>query len=351
MHAQARVDGTTPRSGSRPLVGSLLRLAGLLGLAAVLAAVVVFSLWAGTLEITPEELWAVFTGTGREVHELVIWELRAPRAGLAVAVGAALGVAGALLAALSRNRLADPVFGGAGFTSAAFVVLAVGAFRLTDFHAYIWFAFLGAALALIVGHFLPATRAPGHPLKRAFAAAGVSLTLAVVVHIATTRAPDTFAGSRMWVFGSLNAATGDRLAALAPYLGAGLLFAFVLMWPLRRIDAPGATRFAGEGGRNTLIRAGVALTLVILCGAATAATGPIAFLGLAAPALARMLVGDDVRWIAAYSAFLGPILLIAADLAGRTLDTTRELEAGLVTAVVGVPLLIVLAWRMRAGRT
>ncbi|WP_425565484.1 FecCD family ABC transporter permease [Pilimelia columellifera] len=279
----------------------------------------------------------------------VVARQRVPRTVLAIAVGAALGVAGALMQALTRNPLADPGLLGVNGGAAAAVVSAISFLGLTSPLEYIWFAFAGAGAAAVIVYTIGATGRATGPVRLALAGTAVSAALIAytwAVQLADDKALDQF---RFWIVGGLAGRGLDVLVPMAPFLALGVLAGLALAWPLN-VLALGDDTSRALGLRLGHTRLAAAGVITVLCGAATAAAGPFSFVGLAVPHAARALVGPDQRWVLAYSALLGPCLVLAADVTGRVLLDLGELEAGLVTAFVGAPLFIALIRRRRMAQ-
>ncbi|MGO2658800.1 FecCD family ABC transporter permease [Mycetocola reblochoni] len=350
--APARV-GAEPRRSTRPrrrgrVTGG--RRALLLGgLVVGLAAVAVLSLGVGTRAVSPEQLLAVLSGSpvDDEVRHVVV-EMRGARATLAVLVGAALGVAGALIQALTRNPLADPGILGVNAGAALAVTIGVGTLGIgVGTGATVWFAFAGAAAATLMVTLLgSAGRAAATPLRLTLVGVALAAVLLGITTAITLLDPATFDSMRGWRSGSVADRGWPVVAAIIPAVAAGLLVAGLAARPLNALalgdDVAVSLGVGVVGGRIAVIAA-----LTLLAGAATAAAGPIAFVGLMVPHAARWIVGQDQRWVLAYSAVLGAALMLLADMLGRVALGVQEVPAGVITAVLGAPVLILLARRPR----
>jgi len=337
------------RSGARP--GSAARALGLVGLVALAVLVLLISIGIGSRDIGLAQSWSLLWGgdggdaTGTEAA--IVRDLRLPRGLLALAVGAALGLSGAVMQGLSRNPLADPGLLGVNAGAATAVVIAIGAFGIGTVTGYVWFALVGAALAMVAVHVLGATgRSSGTPDRLVLAGAAVTAVLIALVNAALVLSPRTFDSFRFWNLGSLSGRGVDVLFAVAPFIAVGVVAAFAMARALDTLvlgDRAG-TALGLDVGR-TRVYAGVAAT--VLAGAATAAVGPIAFLGLAVPHAVRFLVGPAHRWVLPYTAVLGAIVLLVADVVGRVLAPPGEIQVGVTTAVLGVPVFVALCRRRR----
>jgi len=282
-------------------------------------------------------------GSAGDYGQAVVWEQRWPRTLTGLAVGAALGAAGGLMQALTRNPLADPSVLGVNAGAAFALVTVLSFWPLGDPQSQLVVALAGAAAAACLVWTLGSGGTKG--------ASGASLALAGVVLTALLNAwnsalllqnHQTLDTVRSWMAGSLSGRSMETLASLAPWLGAGLLATLALgryldLWGL----GPDAARSLGV--RIGLVR-NLTLGLVVgLSAVAVALAGPVGFVGLAVPHLARALVGPHQTDILGASMLLGPLLLLGADVAGRVVLPPNEIPVGIVTALMGAPLLVVLA--------
>ncbi|HEX5741859.1 MAG TPA: iron chelate uptake ABC transporter family permease subunit [Pilimelia sp.] len=317
--------------------------------AALLALLALVSVAVGARTLPLSTVAAALWAPDGSFDATVVVGQRVPRTLLAAAVGAALGVAGALMQALTRNPLAEPGLLGVNGGAAAAVVSAISFLGLTSPLAYVWFAFAGAAAAAVVVHTIGAAGRAGGPVRLALAGVAVSAALlaySYAVQLADDKALDHF---RFWVVGGLAGRDVGVLTSLAPFLAGGLAAGLALARPLN-VLALGEDTGRALGLRPGRTRLAAAGAVTLLCGAATAAAGPFSFVGLAVPHAARALVGPDQRWVLPYAVLLGPCLVLAADVAGRVVLAEGELEAGLVTAFVGAPLFIALVRRRKLAQ-
>jgi iron complex transport system permease protein len=329
---------------------TLPRLAALPLCATVLCAVALLSIVVGAKAIPLGDVVAGLLGDDGSESAAIVRELRVPRTLVGLAVGAALGLAGALMQALTRNPLADPGILGVEAGAAAAIVAAIGAFGLTEPRAYVWFAFIGAAVASVVVYVLGSRgRAGATPVRLALAGTAVAAALTAFTNGMTLLDPEAFDEFRHWSVGSLAGRDLEILEEVGPFLLAGALIALALARPLNAL-ALGDDSGRALGARVGRTRALGALSITLLCGAATAVAGPIAFVGLTVPHMARAIVGADQRWVLAYSALLAPVLLLTADIVGRVVVAPAELEVGIVTALIGAPVFIALVRRKRIAQ-
>jgi iron complex transport system permease protein len=320
-------------------------------IAAVVALVVVLllSLAVGTRDIPLSTVWGAVTGSGTGKDASIVLSLRVPRTVLGLLVGGGLGVAGALIQAVTRNPLADPGILGVNAGSAFAVAIAVGVLGITAPLGYVWFAFGGALVTTVVVYLIgSAGRGPVSPARITLAGVAIGAVLAGITSAMLLADPRGFQSMRAWEAGTLADRGWEVVVATGPFLVAGVVLSFFLGHSLNAIAlGDDLAQSLGAKVLRTRILALVAITL--LSGAATAMAGPIAFVGLMIPHVARWLVGPDQRWIVAYSLVLGPILLLASDVLGRVLLRPAEIQVGIVTAFIGAPVLIALVRRQRVS--
>ena len=277
----------------------------------------------------------------------VIWDLRWPRTLTGLAVGSALGAAGCLLQALTRNPLADPSILGVNAGAAFAIVGAVTLFRAADPTVLFLVALAGAAGASTLVWVLGSGgRGDGSPVRLALA--GVVLTALLgswtsAVLLQDNQSLDTV---RTWLAGSLAGRGLPLLGALAPWWAAGLVAALALA---RSLDVMGLGDESARalGLRVTLVRQATLATVIGLTAVAVSLAGPIGFIGLAVPHLARALAGPNLTRNLPFGLVLGPLLLVGADVVGRLVIAPSEVPVGIVTAAVGAPFLVALAVRGR----
>ncbi|MBE1487273.1 FecCD family ABC transporter permease [Plantactinospora soyae] len=325
------------------------------GIVLVLFAAVVLACLASVLigakNVPPGEALRALTGD-RSGDALLVAELRFPRTLLGLLVGIALGVAGTLAQELTRNPLGDPGLLGVSAGAALSVAASIGVFGLTSPYQYVWFAFIGAALAgALVYAIGGAARASAHsggasPVKLALAGAAVTALLMSLTHALVLLDVRTFDQYRFWAVGSLAGRDGALAGQLAPFVLAALVLTAVIV-PRMNALALGDELAGSLGVRVGVTRLLGAVAVVLLTGAAVAAAGPVTFVGLVVPHLVRPFTGPDLRWLLPGAGLAGAALLLGADTLGRLLDHPGEVQAGVVTAMIGAPFLIMLVKRGR----
>ncbi|AMD60393.1 ABC transporter permease [Agrobacterium tumefaciens] len=336
--------------GTGLTISNTTRLTGLLLGFVVLVAVSLASLLVGARPIAVstalDALFAYVTGSAEHI---IIRDYRLPRTLLGLLCGAAFGVSGALIQAVTRNPLADPGILGVNAGAAFFVTLAVGLFGFHSIDAYLWFAFLGAILVTLAVYALGAAGRDGAtPVRLVLAGVALSAVLGGIGSAITLLDPQAFDSMRFWSIGSVAGRNMEIVATVAPFISMGLVIALVASRSLNAVAL--GDDLARSLGIN-IFRARI-LTLVavtLLAGAGTAAVGPIGFVGLMVPHVVRWFVGPDQRWIIPLTMIYAPILLLSADIVGRLVLFPGELEAGIVTAFIGAPVLILLARRRQAS--
>jgi len=316
-------------------------------LLALLALAVALSIAVGARSIALPEVWSALFSPGDSDDDVVVRSLRLPRTALGLAVGIALGVSGALIQGHTRNPLADPGLLGVSSGAAFAVCVAVYAFDVTSVGGSVWFGMAGALVASVVV-FVIGTRgvSGGTPVTLALAGAAVTALLASLTSALVLTDETTLNAYRFWVVGSLVGRGGDALPQVLPFLVLGLLLAAVNAPALNTL-ALGEDVARGLGQRIGGARAGGIAAVTLLTGAAVAVTGPLAFVGLVVPHLARAMTGPEHRWLLPYAGLIGAVLLLAADVLARIVARPGELPVGLVLAVVGAPFFVALIRRRR----
>lgn len=334
-----------PRPATRPLParrpGGLRAAVGVLVVA--LAGGVAASVLLGSVPVA----WSAVLDTANPDHPIAA--ARLARTCVAVAAGASLGLAGACLQGLTRNPLADPGILGINAGAALAMIVAIAFLGLSDLSAYVWFAFLGAAVAaVVVQGIASAGREGATPVKLVVAGAAVtaavsSWTSAVLL---TDRATmETF---RFWQVGTVGGRGYDVLLPVLPFLLLGALLAALATRALDSL-ALGDDLASGLGRHPARDRAAAGLAVVLLAGGATALAGPVAFVGLVVPHLARTLTGPGHARLLPLSAGYGAALTVLADTAGRVVLPPAEVQVGIMTAALGAPAFVALARRSRIG--
>jgi ABC-type Fe3+-siderophore transport system permease subunit len=320
--------------------------------AALVALVVIAALASiavGTRSLGPGEVWrALFDSSLGSEEAVIVRQLRVPRTVLGLMVGLALGAAGALMQGHTRNPLGDPGLLGVTAGASFAVVVAIAAFGVATPAGYVWFAFVGALAGTVLVYAIGAAgRGGATPVTLALAGAALSALLYALVRAILVSDQQTLDSFRFWVVGALAGRGSDVAGQVAPFVVAGLLLA-VVNAPSLNLLGLGEDVARGLGQRIWPARGVGLAAITLLTGAATAACGPIAFVGLVAPHVARSFTGPDHRWLIPCSALLGAAMLLTADVLGRVVARPAELQVGIVLALVGAPFFIALIRRRRA---
>ncbi|MER6254225.1 iron ABC transporter permease [Streptomyces sp. NPDC001584] len=326
------------------------RVVGSVTLVLVLVAAVVVSLAVGARALTPAEVWRGLSAApdpDQRLTEirLIVRTVRVPRTVLAVVAGVALGVGGALIQGYTRNPIADAGLLGVNSGASFAVVLVIALFGFANPFQYVWFAFLGAAVAGVVVFGLASIgRGAGNPLTLALAGQGVTVFLAAMTTAVALSDKASLNALRFWNAGSVAGVGFDVIWPVIAFIGVGLVLALITLPALNLLNL-GDDVARGLGVNIVLSRTIGIAAVTLLAGAVTAACGPIAFLGLMVAHMARYLTGPDYRWLVPYAGLLGAIVLLVCDIAGRLLVRPGELDAGVVVALLGAPFFAALVWR------
>jgi iron complex transport system permease protein len=251
---------------------------------------------------------------------------------------------------VTRNPLADPGILGVNGGAALFVVVGIHWFDVATLSGYVWFAFAGAAVAAVVVYAIgSAGREGATPVKLALAGAAVSAMLASATTAVLLIDASTLDQYRFWAVGSLAGRSTAIVTQVLPFFLVGAAIALASGRLLNALSL-GDDVARSLGQRVGLARAVAALGVVVLCGTATAAAGPIVFVGLAIPHVARAITGPDHRWILPYAMVLAPVLLLGSDVVGRVVAPPAEVQVGIITALVGAPVFIALVRRRKLAQ-
>ncbi|AQS65837.1 iron ABC transporter permease [Streptomyces pactum] len=339
----------------RPLPGGTTearrrRVVGLGVLAVILVAATAASLAVGARALSPAEVWhglLAAPDSDQRLTEirLIVRTVRVPRTVLAVVAGIALGVGGALIQGYTRNPIADTGLLGVNSGASFAVVSGIALFGFTNPFQYVWFAFLGAAVAGVVVFGLSSIgRGAGNPLTLALAGQGVTVFLAAMTTAVALTDKASLNALRFWNAGSVAGVGFDVIWPVTAFIAIGLVLALTTLPAVNLLNL-GDDVARGLGVNIALSRTVGIVAITLLAGAATAACGPIAFIGLMVAHVARYLTGPDYRWLVPYAGLLGAVVLLVCDIVGRLVVRPGELDAGVLVALLGAPFFAALVWR------
>lgn len=315
------------------------RFAALTGVFAVLLALIVASLGIGAQRIAPAEIWSAFSDYTGADAQVIVRDVRLPRTLLAICVGAALAVSGALVQTLTRNPLAEPgvlgVTEGAGFAIIIGQLAGLGAGQ----GGRLLLAFAGSVLAASLVYGVGRTS----PLRLVLAGTALMYVLAGIALGLRLLLPDVFDRYRFWAIGSLSGREQMSFWLPLTVIAIGLIGALLVSGPLSAL-ALGEHVAHSLGAHVVRTRVIVLAAVTLLAAAATAVAGPIVYVGLIVPHLARRFAAGSIRWLLAFTLLLGPVLLLAADTVSRILLPNGEVPVAVVTAFIGGPALM---WTIR----
>ncbi|CAM3840814.1 putative siderophore transport system permease protein YfiZ precursor [Vibrio aerogenes CECT 7868] len=280
-------------------------------------------------------------------QHLLVHYLRVPRTLLAIVVGVAAGGAGVLMQALTRNPLADPGILGVNAGAMAAIVMAIAGLDMVDVSHYMWFGMAGAAVSGIAVYFL-AGGSRMNPVRIVLAGSAVTVVLLALTHIITINShQEVFEQFRHWTVGALQGRGYPVLIPVSVLVAAGALLALSLASVLNTVVL-GQDLGKALGASPVRVWLLASLAIILLAGASTAAVGPISFLGLTAPHLARFFVGSDHHRLLPFSMLIAAVLLLIADIAGRLIGYPGEISVGIMVALIGGPFFVFLVrkWKL-----
>jgi len=345
------VTTTAPRLDPTPDVTrrgrpASVRVTWLLVVLVMLTGVAVASVAFGVRSVGWSDLLVGVAGGDEDIAQAAVAK-RVPRTVLAMIVGAALGLAGAVMQGVTRNPLADPGILGVTTGASLFVVTGIAFFGLASPAAFIWVAIVGAGVSAVFVYAVGSLgRGGATPLKLALAGAASSAAFSSLISAILLPRIDVLDSFRFWQIGGVGGATFAKIEQVLPFLAVGALICVATARGLNSL-ALGDDVASGLGERVATTRLLAAAGAILLCGAATAVAGPIAFVGLAVPHLCRLLVGVDHRWLLPFSAVVGAVLLTAADIVGRLVANPGEVDVGIMTALLGAPIFILIVRRQK----
>ncbi len=330
----------SPREWKKP---QLSLFAGLVLALIILLICLVYSVTLGAAEISVEEILASFVTFDGSYQHLVIQTVRLPRSLIAILVGSALAVSGALMQGLTRNPLADPGILGIESGAALAVVATIFVFGSSSLNVLTIVAFLGAGVTAMLVYFLGSLGKGGAtPLNLTVVGAALTALISSLTTAVLIVSQRTLEEIRFWLAGSLAGRDINMFLQALPFVTLGLIVAFALGRQITTMSL-GEDIAKGLGQQTAWVKIITAISVVLLAGSSVAIAGPIGFIGLVVPHIVRFFIFADYRWILPYSAVVGATLLLVADITARVLFKPQELPVGVMTALVGAPFFVYLA--------
>jgi iron complex transport system permease protein len=316
---------------------------GFVVLLALLALGIFLSIVLGVVDTswrTALDAYLHFNGSNEQI---VIRDVRVPRALIAAAVGASLGLSGVLMQVLTRNPLSDPGIFGINSGASFFVVAAMTLFSFDSLTEYTWMAFLGAAVSGSVVYLLGSLGRDGlTPMKLTLAGAALAALFASFTNGLLLINQRALEEVLFWLSGSVAGRNLEMLTTVLPYLVIGWLGSFLMAGQLQTLMM-GDDVAKGLGQRTVFVKAIAGLLVILLAGGSVAVAGPIGFVGLIIPHISRYLIGSRMLWTLVYSALIGAVLLLGADIGARLIAMPKELPLGVMTAIIGTPFFVYVA--------
>ncbi|ALF53044.1 iron ABC transporter permease [Nostoc piscinale CENA21] len=309
----------------------------------ILLVCLVFSVTLGAAEIPINKILASFIIFDGSYEHLVIQTVRLPRSLIALLVGSALAVAGALMQGLTRNPLADPGILGIESGAALAVVATTFVFGSSSLNVLTLVAFLGAGVTAMLVYLIGSLGKGGAtPLNLTIAGAAITALISSVMTAMLIVSQRTLEEIRFWLAGSLAGRDINILLSALPFVVIGLVVAFALGRQITTMSL-GEDVAKGLGQQTGWVKITTAISVVLLAGSSVSLAGPVGFIGLIVPHIVRFFIKADYCWILPYSAVLGATLLLIADIAARVLLKPQEIPVGVMTALVGAPFFVYLA--------
>ncbi|MBU9856244.1 Fe(3+)-siderophore ABC transporter permease [Rahnella bonaserana] len=323
---------------------SIKNLTALLFALLLLCLMMALSLALGEKSLSFSTVMSALNGQCTGADCVIVTDARVPRTFAGLLAGMALGLSGALMQILTRNPLADPGILGVNAGAAFAVVIGIAFFGATGVGSYLWFAFAGALLATLLVAMIGALgRGKLDPVRLTLAGVALGAVLEGLSSGISLLNPTVYDQLRFWQAGTLDIRNIAVIKTITPPVMLAVVLSLLMTRSLNNLSM-GSELATALGTKIATTQLLGLLAITLLCGSATAAVGPIAFVGLMVPHMARWICRADPRWILPWTLVLTPTLLLAADIAGRFL-VTGELRVSVVVAFIGAPVLIFLVRR------
>ncbi|CAM4006673.1 iron ABC transporter permease [Paenibacillus alkaliterrae] len=328
------------------LPGVIAKSLGIIIGALLLIACIYLSIALGATKVEFSDVVQSFTHYDESSNnQIIIKTSRMPRAFIAAAIGASLAIAGALIQAITRNPLADPNVLGINYGASFFIVFAITVLSVSSTSSLMWISFLGASVGAAAAYLLGSIGRDGlTPLKIILAGAALSALFSSFTQGMLVLDEQGLNDVLFWLTGSVAGRTMEMLSAVWPFMAVSWIAALLIARHINVLTM-GEDAAKGLGQRTLAVKIAAGVIIGILAGCSVAIAGPIGFIGMVIPYIARFFAGIDYRWIIPYSAILGAILLLLSDIAARFIVMPEELPVGAVTAIVGIPFFIYVARR------
>lgn len=317
----------------------------------ILIFVALLSISIGSKQLSLGTVWQAIINPSSTNYETAVVMERIPRTVFGILAGSALAISGCVMQSITRNPIADPSILGINTGASLAVVIGISFFSISSSQQYIWLAFIGALItAVFVYGIASAGSGEATPMKLALAGAATSTALASLVNTVMLPNSQVMDQFRFWQIGSIGGASWESIITVLPYLIIGFVTIMAMANKLE-IMALGDEMASGLGVNTKKTRMIAAFAGVLLCGAITALAGPIGFVGLMVPHLIRMLVQTNMKTLFLLSILSGSILLLLADIMGRMIAFPGELEVGIITAIIGAPVFILVVRKAKVKIT
>lgn len=322
------------------------KIVGLCLLIVLLVVCMLSSLMFGITHYTLTDVYSMVTSFNtQEITHIIIWKERFPRMVIAVVTGASLAVAGVISQLLTRNPLGSPSVLGVNSGSIFFIVVFVVLFNVSDLNILVYFAFLGALVAAIFVYLLGSLRYSGTTsVKIILAGIAVNAMFVSFTQIILLMNQKGMSDVLFWMAGTISGRTLDMILAVLPYLLLSLI-ATCFLGRSMNIYASGESIAKGLGQNVMLLKLTLLVLVVVLAGGSLAVIGNVAFVGLIIPHVAKALVGNAYVWLIPYSILLGSIFLLITDISTRLIHPPAEIPLGVITAFIGAPFFMYVAFK------
>jgi len=320
-----------------------LKMMGLIGLIVVVFGLFLTSLSVGQTAIPLSVTWeAMMNYNPDNTNHLIIGTSRLTRAVIALIIGINLALAGVFIQALTRNPLASPDLLGVNAGAIFFIVFAITFLEVSSLTSYMWFAFLGAAIAGGAVFFLGSIGRDGlTPIKVILAGVALSALFVSFTQGLLVVNEQSIQTVLFWISGSVAGRDMDMLLSVLPFLLSALIISLFMARSIG-VFSSGDEVAKGLGQRVGLTKLILGILVIVLAGGSVAVVGSVGFIGLIVPHMAKSFVGNDYRWIIPYSGLLGAAVLLAADIIARMIIAPQEVPIGVMTALIGGPFFVYL---------